>query len=121
VIVGLAVVLNFSPPFALVFLLGLLGAAAYGFGARGAAQAWKWLAYLWWIGAAALFMLYLIVEGVVSPAFGIVLLFVGEAIMLMAFAVRRPAATPPQLADAVVEWRSLDAGIEAEQPVTSDR
>jgi hypothetical protein len=121
-IVGPAVGLGISPPLAQIVLFGLLGGLAYGFGVRTAVGGWKWLAALWWIGAGALFTVYLIVAGIVSPAFGIVLLFGGEAAMLMAFAVRRPAESAKPLSDgAVVGWRKLESGIETEKPAAQDR
>jgi hypothetical protein len=119
-IVGPAVGLNIAPPLAQIVLFGLLGVLAYGFGVRTAVRGWKWLAALWWIGAGTMFMIYLIVAGIVSPGFGIVLLFAGEAAMLMAFAVRRPAAKALN-EGAVVEWRKLETGInKPDQPATSD-
>jgi hypothetical protein len=118
-IVGPAVGLNIAPPLAQIVLFGLLGALAYGFGVRTAVRGWKWLAALWWIGAGTMFMIYLIVAGIVSPGFGVVMLFAGEAAMLMAFAVRRSGAKALN-EGAVVEWRKLDTGIKQDQPAASD-
>jgi hypothetical protein len=67
-----------------------------------------------------MFMIYLIVAGIVSPGFGVVMLFAGEAAMLMAFAVRRPEA-PALKPGPVGEWRKLDTGIEGDRPAAQDR
>jgi hypothetical protein len=120
VIVGASVALGISPPLAQTVLFGLLGGLAYTFGVKTTLRVWKGLAALWWIAAATVFMLYFIVQQVVSPAFGILLLFMAQAAVLMTFAVRRPA--PKSLSEgAVTGWRALETGTRAEQPVTNDR
>jgi hypothetical protein len=104
----------------LAIMFGLLGAAAYAFHIVSTSPGWKWLAYLWWLGAGFLGWLALMVEDVLHPAIGLAGMFFAMAAVVMAFAMRRRAAKSERREGSVSEWRSLGTGVERDMPLRQD-
>jgi hypothetical protein len=105
---------------ALAIMFGLLGAAAYGFHVVSTSRGWKWLAYFWWMGAAFLGWLALMIEDWLDPAIGLAGMFFAMAAVVMAFAMRRRTTKPDRREGSVSEWRSLGTGAERDWQMQQD-